>query len=264
MGKDKQDSPIGTVWQALDADQVLRLATGLSRAEHDAMLGRRDLIRYLVTRDGPLHITKAFARALGLRRRSLRAEIDRWLNEPGPHQGQITWAGRNRLAGGATLTGPLILDLDGSHLAMIFAALRQAQELSLSSTQAEAYSALRNRLSFQLPLPLRQLVHLAAPPAAPGLEGEEPPALAPVLEALCGWRRLHLRYQAANGAVSERAVWPVILHYADSCLIGWCEVRREFRSFRLDRMLSAEVLSDSPPRPRAALLAEWQSTRWQD
>ncbi|TXI05614.1 MAG: WYL domain-containing protein [Pseudorhodobacter sp.] len=264
MGKRKNATPKGSMWQALDADQILRLATGLDRAEHDAMLGRRGLIRYLVTRDGLLHLTRAFSCALGLRRRALRAEIDRWLKEPGPHQGQIVWAGRNRLSGSSRATGPLILDLDGAHLALIFAALRQAQDSSLSTTQSEAYSALRSRLSFMLPPSLRQLVEVAAPPAAPGLEGDEPATLAPVLDAMRQWRRLRLRYEAASGAVSERTVWPIILHYRDACLVGWCELRNEFRSFRLDRMLDVDIQPDSPPRPRAAVLAEWRANQWQD
>lgn len=213
---------------------------------------------------GPLHLTRAFSRALGLRRRLLRAEIDSWLREPGPHQGQILWAGRNRLAGSSSATGPLILDLDGADLALVFAALRQAQEISLSTTRSESYSALRSRLSFMLPTALRQLVEVAAPPVAPGLEGAAPPSLAPVIEAIRAWRRLRLCYEAADGAVTARVVWPLVLHYRDACLVGWCEMRGAFRSFRLDRMQTVEILPDPPPRPRAALMADWEETRWPD
>lgn len=75
---------------------------------------------------------------------------------------------------------------------------------------------------------------------------------------------MRLRYEAANGAVRDRVVWPTLLHYKDSCLIAWCELRGEQRSFRLDRMQQAEVLPVSPPKTRAELLAQWDETRWQD
>ncbi|NEY90925.1 helix-turn-helix transcriptional regulator [Tabrizicola oligotrophica] len=264
MAKRKTAGPQSFALQAMDADGILRLATGLSRAEYDAMLARRNLIRFLVACSGCLKLTRALGRALGLRRRDLRAEIDGWLCEPGPHHGQILWAGRNRLVGSSAATGPLIFDLDGAQLALIFAALKQAQDLSLSTTQSENYAVLRNRLSFMLPPTLRQLVDVAAPPVAPGLEGEEPAALAPVVDAIRQWRRLRLRYEAASGAITERTLWPLVLHYRDACLVGWCELRGEYRSFRFDRMLEVDVLPDSPPRLRAAVLAEWKATQWRD
>ena len=225
---------------------------------------RRDLIRFMVARAGTLHLTKALARGLGLRRRDLRAEITGWLRDPGPHRGQILWAGRNRLAGTTAATGPLIVDLDGPQLAHLFAALARAQDTSISTTEAVTFADLRNRLAAALPATLRELVHLVTLPDAPGLEGDAPTALAPVVQAIRNWRRLHLDYQALDGAVTERTVWPLILHYRDACLIGWCELRKDFRAFRLDRIQKASPLDDTPPRPRAALLAEWEPQRWRN
>ena len=225
---------------------------------------RRDLIRFMVASAGTLHLTKPLARGLGLSRRDLRAEITGWLNEPGPHRGQILWAGRNRLAGTTAATGPLIVDLDGTQLAHLFVALARAQETSISTTEAASLADLRNRLAAMLPVTLRQLVNLATRPDAPGLGGDAPPALAPVAEAIRHWRRLRLDYQALDGAVTARTVWPLILHYRDACLIGWCELRKDFRAFRLDHIQKATPLDDAPPRPRAALLAEWEPQRWRD
>ena len=225
---------------------------------------RRDLIRFMVANAGPLHLTKTLARGLGLRRRDLRAEITGWLNDPGPHQGQIVWAGRNRLAGTTSTTGPLILDFNGTQLVHLFAALARAQETTISTTEAEGFADLRNRLAAALPATLRELVHLATLPDAPGLAGDAPPALAPVVQAIRSWRRLRLQPPALDVAVTARTIWPLILHYRDACLIGWCELRKDFRAFRLDRIQKATPLDDAPPRPRAALLAEWEPQRWRD
>jgi predicted DNA-binding transcriptional regulator YafY len=42
-------------------------------------------------------------------------------------------------------------------------------------------------------------------------------------------------------------------------LIAWCELRRDFRHFRLDRIAAAEATADRLPRRRRVLLAEWRS-----
>jgi predicted DNA-binding transcriptional regulator YafY len=46
-------------------------------------------------------------------------------------------------------------------------------------------------------------------------------------------------------------------------LIGWCEMRRDFRSFRVDRVKSATVLCERFPERPFALRAKWFA-RWRD
>jgi predicted DNA-binding transcriptional regulator YafY len=40
-------------------------------------------------------------------------------------------------------------------------------------------------------------------------------------------------------------------------LLGWCELRSDYRTFRIDRIVAARVLLNRYPRPRAVLLSEW-------
>ena len=40
-------------------------------------------------------------------------------------------------------------------------------------------------------------------------------------------------------------------------LIAWCELRRDFRTFRIDRIMSAEFLDERYPERPAALRAKW-------
>lgn len=131
----------------------------------------------MLLRNGPLHLTRRFAKGLGLRRRALWGETDGWMAERGPLKGQVLWAGRNRLVLAAQ-SGPLLLDLDGTQLLLIFAALLQAQEGAVSSSRQAEYFVLCNRLTHALPVTLRALVAQANPSPAPGLGGETPAALA--------------------------------------------------------------------------------------
>ncbi|MCB1036967.1 MAG: YafY family transcriptional regulator [Acidobacteria bacterium] len=62
-------------------------------------------------------------------------------------------------------------------------------------------------------------------------------------------RRIRFAYTDAQGAATNRAVWPLALAFFGSVwtLLGWCELRDDFRNFRPDRMSDLEVLADTFP-----------------
>jgi len=72
-------------------------------------------------------------------------------------------------------------------------------------------------------------------------------------------RKIALAYRDENGRDSERKVWPVVIGYLDAArtLIAWCELRQDFRTFRIDRIRSAEFLDERYPERPAALRAKW-------
>jgi predicted DNA-binding transcriptional regulator YafY len=76
--------------------------------------------------------------------------------------------------------------------------------------------------------------------------------------------KLRLHYRSEDGAVTERTVWPVILGYAETSrlLVAWCELRQDFRHFRCDRMLAADVLEEPMGLRPGELRRRWQ--RWRD
>ena len=86
------------------------------------------------------------------------------------------------------------------------------------------------------------LVHF---PASRLASAEELGEIFATLEASTRFRkRVTMTYQAAgNGTTSRREVDPYGLVYRDSAwyLVGWCHLRREIRSFRLDRMHDASM-----------------------
>jgi predicted DNA-binding transcriptional regulator YafY len=99
-------------------------------------------------------------------------------------------------------------------------------------------------------------VHL--PPTEPLRDGA---ARLPVLtRAIAEGRRLRIRYHTPGDDPGDRVIWPVQLEFWGQVWTcgGWCERRADFRVFRLDRMLSADLLDrrpDTPGRDLAAYLA---------
>jgi predicted DNA-binding transcriptional regulator YafY len=76
-------------------------------------------------------------------------------------------------------------------------------------------------------------------------------------------RKLAVTYRDVNGVESLRRLWPFALAFFDNVdiVVAWCEMRRDFRHFRADRIVSLQVLDERYPRRRAALLKEWKSLR---
>jgi predicted DNA-binding transcriptional regulator YafY len=72
-------------------------------------------------------------------------------------------------------------------------------------------------------------------------------------------RKMRIAYVDQNGTRSERVIWPLAMaYYVDATLIGaWCELRTDFRNFRVDRIAQAEVLDERFPADNGRLLAQW-------
>lgn len=82
-------------------------------------------------------------------------------------------------------------------------------------------------------------------------------------EAIRRRLRLHLTYRSEAGDETARTVWPIILGYSDTqnLLVAWCELRQDFRHFRTDRIISANILDQPIPEPHAALLRRFEAWR---
>lgn len=82
----------------------------------------------------------------------------------------------------------------------------------------------------------------------------------PLRAAIRGECKLRLSYKDLGGKISRRVVWPFAVVYFEQSrvLCAWCELRNDYRNFRSDRIVKAELLDETYPRPRRALLREWQ------
>jgi predicted DNA-binding transcriptional regulator YafY len=72
-------------------------------------------------------------------------------------------------------------------------------------------------------------------------------------------RKIALVYRDEKQRRTERIIWPVVVGYFEAArmLVGWCELRRDFRSFRADRIVTADFLDERYPARPAALRAKW-------
>ncbi|RYX90550.1 MAG: YafY family transcriptional regulator [Comamonadaceae bacterium] len=97
-------------------------------------------------------------------------------------------------------------------------------------------------------------------PSAARARAESLPLYAPVLvpdhatqktlqqmrEAIEARRKVAVSYMDAVGAVTQRVLWPLGCFYWGTIwtLAAWCEMRQDFRGFRIDRIASATSLDE--------------------
>lgn len=64
-------------------------------------------------------------------------------------------------------------------------------------------------------------------------------------KAIHAQQKVKLLYWDEKGNTSERIVWPLGLFFWGNVwtLTGWCELRADFRNFRLDRIVDLEMLT---------------------
>jgi len=72
-------------------------------------------------------------------------------------------------------------------------------------------------------------------------------------------RKLTIVYNDAQGARSERIVWPIALGFMQAArvLVAWCETRNAYRTFRTDRIAAATQLPERYAGRRSTLLKAW-------
>ena len=75
-------------------------------------------------------------------------------------------------------------------------------------------------------------------------------------------RRVILAYVDKKGAATRRVIWPIALGFFEGARVvaAWCETRKAFRHFRIDRMNQVDVTPERYARRRRVLLAEWRKS----
>jgi predicted DNA-binding transcriptional regulator YafY len=95
--------------------------------------------------------------------------------------------------------------------------------------------------------------------AGPGGSGNAS-HLPAIRRAIRSEEKLQLDYSDKKGKPSKRVVWPVAVGFFEAAevLAAWCETRRDFRHFRLDRIAGLAPLRERTPKRHRILLAEWR------
>jgi predicted DNA-binding transcriptional regulator YafY len=104
--------------------------------------------------------------------------------------------------------------------------------------------------------------HLVAAPIyvsdgdAPSVTGVDPAALR---DAIHDARKIAIAYTDEQGRHTHRTIRPIAMaYYVDVTLLGaWCELRNDFRNFRVDRISDARLLDERFVAQSGKLLAEW-------
>jgi predicted DNA-binding transcriptional regulator YafY len=81
-----------------------------------------------------------------------------------------------------------------------------------------------------------------------------------IRQALREQRKLWVVYQSEKGEITERVIWPLVMGYLEDrrIVVGWCELRADYRHFRTDRMREMTVLPVKLPERRDRLLKRWR------
>lgn len=72
--------------------------------------------------------------------------------------------------------------------------------------------------------------------------------------------KISVGYLDLKGRITERVIWPVaVAFFAESTLVAaWCELRNDFRHFRIDRIKEMRVLDEKFNGGGGRLLQSWE------
>ena len=82
---------------------------------------------------------------------------------------------------------------------------------------------------------------------------------AQVRSAIRDRRKMRIAYLDEKNRRTRRTIWPLAMaYYVDVSLVGaWCELRKDFRNFRVERIAASRVLAARFQDHNGQLLAQW-------
>jgi len=200
---------------------------------------------------------EAIASELETSKRTIYRDISTLIGQRVPIRGE---AGLGYVLEGGFDLPPLMLTSDEIEAAALGARWVQSRG---DPALARAAADLIAKLAAIVPERLRDV---ALDPASRTGPAWEPTEDRIDLARVRGWihegKKIALGYSDEQGRATQRILWPVAVGYFDSVrhLIAWCELRRDFRSFRTDRIVSAEFLDERYPERPSVLRARWRKT----
>lgn len=125
-------------------------------------------------------------------------------------------------------------------------------------TLARAASTSRSKVRTILPKPsLEELERSPFRIPTLGMAGRD--RIGPLDRAIRDSTKLRLCYKDKDGAQTERVVRPLAIFYWGSTwvLTAWCELRQDFRNFRLDRIADAAATTERYPEEPGKTLQDY-------
>ncbi len=213
-----------------------------------------DLIEVLRAASAPL-TAAAVAAELETSRRTVYRDVATLMARRVPIRGE---AGVGYVLDDGFDLPPLMLTADEVEAAVLGARWVAAHA---DPALARAAAGLLAKVAAVIPEPLRGTIDDPAVGTPPAL-GERLDGAIDVAR-LRAWsrqgRKVALRYLDGGGRASARTVWPFLVGYRDGTRMvpAWCELRRDFRLFRTDRLRGVDFLDERYPEGRGTLRRRW-------
>ena len=85
--------------------------------------------------------------------------------------------------------------------------------------------------------------------------------LAVIRQAIRREQSLDIQYQDLKGEITQRRIWPFAIGFFERVrvAVAWCEMRKDFRHFRTDRMMGVIQTHERYPKRRLELLKTWRA-----
>ena len=137
--------------------------------------------------------------------------------------------------------------------------LRWVAQRTDASFEHAAMNALA-KIAAVLPDDLRNNVEGIGLIAVPSRDADARHDLAPIRTAIRSEQMVVLDYADVKGEHTRRTVWPIALAFFESSrvLAAWCELRQDFRHFRIDRIIALRETGQRYPQRRRVLMKQWR------
>lgn len=214
------------------------------------------IIQILRRTRGPI-TADAIAAELETSKRSVYRDIAALMGQRVPIRGE---AGMGYVLENGFDLPPLMLTPDEIEAAVLGAQLVGTRG---DPALAKAAQDLIAKIGAAVPERLRPII-LEPSGGAPTMYQLPPDAIDMVLlrTQIRAGKKIALSYRDEHGKETSRTVWPVTIGYMATVrmLAAWCELRKDFRHFRTDRIAGAAFLEDRYPERPAVLRAKWWKT----
>jgi predicted DNA-binding transcriptional regulator YafY len=144
-------------------------------------------------------------------------------------------------------------EIEALVLGLRFVAQRTDETFERAATDALA------KIAAVLPADMRDSIANIGLLAAPDDDGV-PVDLAAVRAAIRDEHKLVLHYVDRDDEESQRVIWPIAIGFFKRAQViaAWCEMRRDYRHFRTDRIVRLRPTGKRYPRRRSVLMKEWR------
>jgi predicted DNA-binding transcriptional regulator YafY len=198
---------------------------------------------------------QALAGELGVSLRTIYRDIQTLIGQGAPIDGE---AGLGFVLRPGFVLPPLMFS--DEELEALVLGLRWVAQRTDASFEHAAMNALA-KIAAVLPDDLRNNVEGIGLVAFPSRDADERRFdLTPIRGAIRAEQMVVLDYADVTGQHTRRTVWPIALAFFERSrvLAAWCELRHDFRHFRIDRIIALRETGQRYPQRRRVLMKQWR------